>query len=618
MTRRRWLAACAALPAAAVPQAGGDRRGVILRQAELLASYPGQQIPASSNTTAADQIVSGTILFNGRTPVRIGLRDIDWSGGHMRHQEWPAQLNRFAWLRPLASAYQATRNERYAVAARGYIEDWMRGDPYPGASKRRPGDSALTMAIRLGDSEHPGWTGILPAFLASPAFDDAFLDRMLASIAGQADFALAHLTPGPNWYISQLDALVFLALRLPFLEKAPVFRATGVARLREEFARQFTPDGVHIERTPSYHRWMTSVAVTYYDLGRRLPAIDVGIDPRRTARSLDYAAQSELCGFNDTALAADAASEKYRSERRTLLPRLGLSDGVPDSPPLDQVFPDAGQVFSRTGWDRNASYLAFDAGKWGSNHSHLSRLAFTYRVNGRIVIADPGILSYEMSDPLGPYGKSTAAHSTVSVEGANQSPADAQLLYTAFTPETATMHARYQGSYWKGAYGWSFENGHGEGIWAEHERVLFWVKGAYLLVIDRVAADPGRTVHNSFQLGPRQVSLDAARLRLTLADVEMAVQMVAPVSDIEVDCVTGQQHPPRGFIGLPGQAPQASPHLRFRYRIPGPRPVTTVIAIAPAEYEVTSPETGVVLISRRNGQTERVTWSQDRPYPKRG
>ncbi|MCL4853305.1 MAG: hypothetical protein KJZ78_18260, partial [Bryobacteraceae bacterium] len=257
-------------PAALLHGAALDRCTVIQQRADALATFPGQRVEAS-RSEKADQIAAGTVFFYSRTPVKVGLRNIDWSGSHIKHQEWPAQLNRFFHLGPLASAYLATGDEAYAQAARAYIEDWLREDPYPETRSFRPGDNALTMSIRLGTSVASGWSGTLPVILRSPAYDDPFLDRIFHSLARQAQFLAARLTAVGNWRISELDALVFIALRFPFLDGAPAFLETGITGMRNALATQFLPDGVHIERTPGYHDWMTQVAVNYADLARRFP-----------------------------------------------------------------------------------------------------------------------------------------------------------------------------------------------------------------------------------------------------------------------------------------------------------------------------------------------------------
>ncbi|MEN6601565.1 MAG: heparinase II/III family protein, partial [Bryobacteraceae bacterium] len=211
-----------------------DRRAVILERARILSVFPGQQIAEATPELLdrAAKIARGTVFFYNRTPVEVGLKDIDWTGAHIRHQEWPAQLNRFYYLGPLASAYRATHDESFARAARAYIEDWMRGDSYASSSSLRAGDNTLTMSIRLGTSFHAGWAGVLPVFLESPSFDDAFLNKVFTSISAQADFLSRHLTAFGNWRISQLDALVFTAVRFPFLENAPRLREAGIAGMR--------------------------------------------------------------------------------------------------------------------------------------------------------------------------------------------------------------------------------------------------------------------------------------------------------------------------------------------------------------------------------------------------
>jgi len=571
-------------PAALLHGAALDRRAIIQERAAALATFPGQRIEAS-RSEMADQIAAGTVFFYSRTPVKVGLRNIDWSGGHIKHQEWPAQLNRFFHLSPLASAYLATGDEVYARAARAYIEDWLRKDPYPETRSFRPGDNALTMSIRLGTSVASGWSGTLPVFLRSHAFDDPFLDRIFRSLARQAQFLAARLTAVGNWRISELDALVFLALRFPFLDGARALLENGITGMRNALATQFLPDGVHIERTPGYHDWMTQVAVNYADLARRFPDADAQVDTARTVRSLDYGAQGELFGVNDSmAPHLDPASFSKLERRRSSLAVLHLADRTPPEPPLDQVFPDAGQVFSRTAWKSGADYLAFDASTWGGGHSHLSRLSFAFRSGGRALVADPGILSYEMSDPRAPYGKSTAAHTTLNVDGYNQSGASGQLLRTAFTSDIALIHARYEGGWWKGQYRWNFGQGRGEGIWGEHQRILLWVKKEYLVVVDSLTTDAGHEIRNCWQMGPAEKwAEDAEKLRWWSAnrDVNVLLQLGIAPKETTMQCFEGSNEPLRGWVGQHGDDSVAAPLVEFRYPSVLNRPVVAAALLAP-------------------------------------
>jgi hypothetical protein len=574
-------------------------RAAILERDDLLQGLTG---PAISDATPdvlarAGKIAAGAIYFYGRTEVPIGLRGIDWTGSHLKHQEWPAQLNRFYHLPPLAAAYRSTKDERFAHAARSYIEDWISTHPgYETAERFMPGDSGLNMSARLGTSHSHGWAGVIPTFLASPAFDDAFLMQMLDSMSIQAAFLADHLTPWGNWRISELDALVFTALRFPFLENAPELLSRGIEGMRSALATQFLPDGVHIERCPGYHEWMAGVLADYYLLARRFPECDAKVDPEMVVRAFDYAAHDELFGVNDSrAPHRDPDALGHLENREAVLARLFPGKEIPVSPPLEQAFTHAGHVFLRSSWKPGADYLAFDAGTWGGGHGHLSRLSFVFRSAGRALVADPGILNYEMSDPLAPYGKSTRAHSTLSLNGRNQCEADADLLRTDFTADTALIHAKYQGGYWQGEFYWGFDHGRGTGIFGIHERILFWVKGEYLLALDSIDADRGATVHNCWQMGPMDAwSMDQEALTWWSrnSDSNILVRCIPFVENAEMECFEGSRDPIRGWVGLHGNDAIPAPLVEFRYPsgISAGSPSAVLLAAftgdAPPHYDV--------------------------------
>jgi hypothetical protein len=511
-----------------------DIRNAIFERAEALQGFPGQTMPdATPDILArAERIAAGVISFYGGEEVRIGLRDIDWAGSHVNHREWPPHLNRFYHLLPLASAYWATRDERFAQAARSYVEDWMcHHVGYETADHFMPGDRSLDMSMRIGTSQAAGWSGTLHAFLHSPSFDDVFLKAVVDSLSTQVTFLSTHLTPWGNWRVSELDALVFTSLRFPFMRNASDLLVRGIGGMRSALATQFLADGVHIERCPGYHDWMARVLASYHDLARRFPEADARVDGDMVIRAFDYAAHDELFGVNDSrAPHRDPDPLIHLRDREEVLRRAFAGNEIPADPPLEQVFPQAGHVFLRSSWRPGADYIAFDAGTWGSDHDHLSRLSFVFRSGGRELIADPGILNYEMSDPFGPYGKSTRAHSTLNLDGWNQCEADARLLRTEFTVDTALIHAKYQGGYWEGEYTWGFDDGKGMGRSGSHERILFWVKDEYLMALDAVEADSGAAIHNCWQMGPMDSwAMDPNTLRWWSrnSDINILVQHMA-------------------------------------------------------------------------------------------
>ena len=520
----------------------------------------------------------------------------------------------------------------------------------------RPGDNTLTLSIRLGSSCHPGWGGTLPAFLASPAFDDAFLAKVLASISSQAAYLARHLTAWGNWRIAHLDALVFTALRFPFLPASRDLLDLGIRGLRNALAGQFLPDGVHIERTPSYANWMTNVLGNYYRLPREFPEADAHVDKDLIRRALDYQVQSGLSGLNDSRfIATDEGEAEALRQRRRALRRLGLRA---TRMPLSQVFPAAGQVFCRSSWETGMkggreslsdqrtgsqksafstawkrhrllslqkggresfsteeglptpfserAYLALDAGTWGGGHGHLSRLGLVYRHGGRCLVADPGILTYEMTDPFGPYGKSTPAHSTLNLNGWNQCEADARLLRAESPGDVALVQAKYEGSYWPGRFGWAFRDGRGKAAFGAHERVVFWVKGEYLLVLDSMVSEADAEVRNVWQLGPMDAwETDAAALAwwsknpsaiplspsgrptgygrdegqgrnphptlslegrgMSEGSINLFLRCLAAPEGTAMETFAGSREPLRGWVGAGGAGAAPAPLVEFRY-----------------------------------------------------
>jgi hypothetical protein len=449
---------------------------------------------------------------------------------------------------------------------------------------------------------------------------------MIDSIGNQVDFLSRHLTGWGNWRIAELDTIVFTALRLPFLPKAHELLDLGITGMRNALATQFLPDGVHVERSPGYHHWMADVLASYYDLGKRFPQADARVEADLVIKAWEYAAQSDLFGVNDSgAPHRDPKMLRNAKTRLDLLKRLMPERRIRRTAPLEQVFPTAGHVFARSAWRPGADYLAFDASTWGGGHCHLSRLSFAFRSGGRQLIADPGILNYEMSDPLGPYGKSTRAHSTISLNGWNQSEADAQLLRTEFTPRSALIHARYQGGYWPNEFGWSFANGHGSGVYGTHERVLFWVKGEYVLVLDSVRSDPKTTVHNCWQMGPmgRWVADEnALTWRSQNEDANLLLQFASfQDSPVEMECFEGSRDPLRGWVGHRGDDALPAPLVEFRYPLESGAAVAIALLVpfagsATPSYSLrrktVSGWTQVrhLEIIRPDGSADHIGWSQ--------
>lgn len=534
----------------------------------------------------AEALKQGRIFFYEHQEVEIGLAGIDWSGRHVAHQEWPAQLNRFFWLPHLAAVYAETGDEEMPRLARATIEDWINQHEYGADRPLAAGDNTLNVSIRLGQSVFGGWWGTLPAFARSPCYDEAFVRRMSASALGQLDYLATHLAPVGNWRISHLDCLLFCSQIVPGAEGHQAFAAP---RLNEAFHRQIHEDGSHEEHNPSYHGWMCRLFSNLWRLGRARPALGLRIDTERAARMWDYAVCSAApdgrsAGLHDSAAWCTGSAAGGRSaartpdarpgnaalihERQAFLKAAGLSrkrgwslDAQPS-----RWFPCAGQLFLRDHWGADSTFIVFDATRWGGGHCHLSRLSVNLYAGSRMLLNDPGSFTYEMSDPFAIYGKATPAHNTITVGGASQSETDPDTRAVHIGERVALIASRYGGGYFDGRYAWWWDNGRGNATFGAHDRVLVWLKGRGVLVFDLVITNRGQPLAAHWQLPQGPVTLDAARGRAwTGGDGDnLLIQKIGGNCELAMAVHEGEKDPLLGW--LPGArevrvaGAQAGPH----------------------------------------------------------
>lgn len=521
----------------------------------------------------AEQAVAGVINFawNGQTPVKVGRKDIDWSGTHIRHQEWPAQLNRFYYLVPLSQAYRSTGDERYAEAARDYITDWIRAHPTKPDWAMAAYDNTLNLCIRVGHLSRMGWMGTLPVFLGSPHFGDSLVQAMLESMEVQLAYEMRHMPNVMNWRIAAADGLVAAGLKLEFLPGARAWRDFGVKVLNDAWHRQVMPDGCHAERNPSYHTWMTRVMTGYCNLGRALPELGLVMEPARVAMMWEYALEStrpngEFNGLHDCngertgAWSASRPAAAIAREREAFLRAWNLP--VTD-PPLARYLPQAGQVLLRTGWTQDDAAVTFDASIWGYSHCHLSRNSIQLHAFRQTMLVDPGTITYEGSDPMSAHAKSTSAHNTCTLNQYNQSETNPQNVAAFHGNGYNLVQSVYEGGYWEGDYRWGFSH-MAKGIWASHHRWMLWVQDLGLVIMDSMQRPSGELVREremppslecNWQLAENarlSLALDGSGAEVDYGNCGLTMLFAHRPPGTETRVFTGSRSPLRGWLPTVG------------------------------------------------------------------
>ena len=519
----------------------------------------------------AERCCAGFIHFTATGPVQVGRRGIDWLGGHIDHQEWHHQLNRFLDLSALAAAFQSTGEERFAETARDFIDDWIRAHPSVPGWRPHPRDGALNLGIRLGYGTQ-GWLGTLPTFLGSRAYDQAFLARLVESSRTQLDWMTVNLPPHANPRVSGAMCLLEASLRLAFLPQAGAWRELAVSVINDAFRRNVLPDGASLERDAHYHNWMKDLYSKCYFAGQADPALGIAIPLETLARMHDFALAGRRPngsenGLNDGNAHWEGAHGDAMLQVRCDFRRRA---GLPDTPsPTSQFFPAAGQASMRTGWGADAAWMSFDASTWGGAHSHLSRNGIQLHAHGRTLLMDPGAINYDMSDPAMFYGRGTRAHNTVSFNGWNQFSANPDWTRFWTTASCDAVASSYSGGYWPGRFGWWFDQALGTGFAAIHQRSLVWIKDRAAIVIDNLCCwdeekrgdHDAPSVEFNWTLAPAPVRLDQEGQRAWTEHPASNLLLLFPRLPVNATLVvrSGETDPMRGWAGTPDRSHKNHP-----------------------------------------------------------
>lgn len=481
----------------------------------------------------------------------------------------------------IASAYRATGDERYALAGRSFFQFWLNKEPFDKGFRPPRGYDILSIPHHLGDTECVGWFGVLPAFLRSTHFDDALLERIIASATVQLEHLVGTVHEGRNIRMTQGDGLLTQSIRLAFLPQAGRWRHVGARVLNDCFSRQFHDDGASIEGTGWYHHICAEMSFRCWRLSQAMPELGLRVDRERVARSFDYTLaliqpDGNFSVINDTTTNLPYAKsvEGVMARRDFVRQTLGLPAVSPDQ---SIFFPGIKQAFSRSSWKADADYVAFDCTHRIGWHWHPARNSVQIVFGGNRVIADPGRLALSGA-AMRNYAVSTAAHSTINLNGWDQSDCDVSLRVHR-APGYDVYEGTYGGGFWPTE---ALETG--PGVFAQHHRVMLWMHGRYAVVIDHLHNTCGAahkpTLNLHWQFGPGKLEVDAAAgcaEFLSGSTRALLLSAFAPTG-AQWNVAEGLENPVRGWVVSQGDKPVPAPALTMSW--PKHEPWSTSLATA--------------------------------------
>lgn len=361
----------------------------VSRQLKVPSKPKLNQLPHPCAILDAKEVVNGQFVFINQA-ASLG-RPVDWLADGMPRL-WRYNLHYFDWMWSLLPEEGGDWKN-----ARQLIQDWI--DHHP-PSKSAEGWEPYPTSLRLIN-----WSILVGLRYREELLkDSAFQKTFLQSIEQQARWLSKNLETHiqANHLLENLAALTCVAS----VFEGPACDLLGdrVAPILErELIEQVLPDGMHYERSPMYHLRVLWLVEMLSQLGNRRVSVLAIKSLILMRQALDHLRHPD----GEIALLNDASIGIYRDSWQRE-PSIG-----------PWSLPDAGYFGFRSAEN---DYLIVDAGAIGPDHqpghAHADLLSFELSLAGHRVVTDTGVGTYEIG-PQRFYDRSTAAHSTVQVDGEN-------------------------------------------------------------------------------------------------------------------------------------------------------------------------------------------------------
>jgi hypothetical protein len=369
------------------------------------------------------------------------------------------ELSRHHHLTVLAAAWWLTSDTRYADVVAAQLRSWWAQNPFLSGIHWTSG---IELGVRL-----TSWVWIRRLLDDWPGVADLFEDNplALAQLRWHQEHLAAFRSRGSsanNHAIAEAVGRLSAACAFPWFAESEGWRRAAVRELERELAANTFPSGVNRELATDYHRFVTELGLVALveaeaaghplgegtrslvvrsldaaaalldgsgraprqgdgDEGRALVLDDPGADPWAVL----LACGASTVGACDwwPAVEGGVASALLGSLTTTGTTGTAADTDRPTSPPRD--FHDAGIHLLRTPpGDGPEIWCRCDGGPHGflsiAAHGHADALSVEVRHDGVELLVDPGTYCYHGEPEWRSYFRSTRAHNTIEIDGADQ------------------------------------------------------------------------------------------------------------------------------------------------------------------------------------------------------
>ena len=506
-----------------------------------------KNMPAHSEKTEAeaDSILNNIfVIQNVRGVVpwgEDGHRDWHYRGPN-NDREWAWLSNRHSQLNHVFDVYLETENPKYAIYVDEFLRDFIiKSMPYPGVK----GSDAVWRGLEVSFRSKV-WSRIFYGLLQSEYLQPSTRLLMLSSLPDHAHYN-RHFHSGNNWLTMEISALATVATNFPEYNDAEEWLNYSIDTMAESMKNQVYPDGAQTELTSHYH----NVSLSNFDLfkeicdraGKPLPPFF-----NRTLEAMyAYIAHAvrpdgNRILNNDGDLGSDRSlilkgAHTYDKPDWEYIVTNGKSGINPTEDP-SYLFPWAGQLISRSGFDADAHWSFFDIGPWGSGHQHNDKLNISVSAYGRDLLVDAGRFAYtgEVADKFRSYARGSQGHNVLLFDHKGQG-AGPLLAEQPLSEEQWEMTDAYD--YAKGSFD-IFPGLEGK---LKHTRHLYYSRGDFWIVVDEIETDRPRKIDALWHWHPTcKVAVNGNKV---YTENDRGNLQIVPVGNRkwEINLIEGQEEP---------------------------------------------------------------------------
>jgi len=502
--------------------------------------YPLPEISAGDrdrNFEVADRIVKHTFQWGPYEAVDYG-EEIDWEWDPRGDIEWVAAVYRFYWASPLASAFAATRDEKYAKAFVELTTDWIRKHPLENHEKNHPVYTNWRGFAWLDIQTGIRATNICSVFrtiVHAEAFSPEFLGILLASLYDhQVKTEKIPMNQIHNKAIFEQRGFVNVAYTFQEFKDSKRWLEIALERTHENLLAQTTSDGVQREWSGGYHLGVLRDAVEI--MGRmKSVGIEVSADYKDRVRKMyDYifAVATPDLGFPMFGDTSRPIQETDSRSRFPLYSTLIEATEILNDPKyaarakLDRAnlpeqksysFSEAGMYILRNDWGPDQIHLGLHCSPRAiSGHDQPDNGTFELYAYGRWLMPDTGFYTYGYDAQGRAWHRQTQVHQTLTLDGKDSKEEAKELIW--HTSDDFDALAVENQSYPD----------------LLHRRTVWFVDKSFFVLLDEAIGNAEGTLDLHFQLAVGDAHIDienkCAKTVFEDSNVLIWTDSAAPVS----------------------------------------------------------------------------------------